>query len=169
MREIDEYDPRPLDVWGAAIVMLCMSANGVLWNEAKPGSSPLYDDLVRGWTKWNSQHAEEALTITEGDYPYVSFFDQHIHPPALRRMLLTMLNPDPAQRASISTVAQNRWMKHVECCQMDSYDEPCPIDAARARTQGVKSMTKLVHHNHLPPASHLGHRFVRFPGSTDAH
>ncbi|PBP16077.1 kinase domain containing protein, partial [Diplocarpon rosae] len=36
----EEYDPRPLDAWGAAIVMLCMTANGVLWDEAKPGSSP---------------------------------------------------------------------------------------------------------------------------------
>ncbi|KAI9046957.1 hypothetical protein LZ554_009032 [Drepanopeziza brunnea f. sp. 'monogermtubi'] len=165
----DEYDPRPLDVWGAAIVMLCMSANGVLWNEAKPGSSPLYDDLVRGWAKWNAKHTEEALTITESDYPYVTFFDQHVNPPALRRILLIMLNPDPAKRATISSVAKNRWMKNVECCQVESYDDPCTtIDASRARV-GMKSIAKVVQHNHLPPTNHIGHRFVRLPGSTDMH
>ncbi|KAG4436215.1 hypothetical protein IFR05_008311 [Cadophora sp. M221] len=163
--KIGEYDPRPLDVWGAAIVMLCMTANGVLWNEAKAGSSPLYDDLLRGWTKWNSKHTVEGAEITKSDYPYVAFFDQHINPPALRRVLLTMLNPDPSKRASISIVAKNRWMKNVECCQIDSYDDPktC-IDASRAST---KQMTKVVHHNHLPPASHLGHKLVRLPGSTE--
>ncbi|KAK2624105.1 hypothetical protein QTJ16_006739 [Diplocarpon rosae] len=163
----EEYDPRPLDAWGAAIVMLCMTANGVLWDEAKPGSSPLYDDLVRGWTKWNTKHPEAAVGITESDYPYVGFFDQHVSPPALRRILLTMLNPDPTRRATISTIAKNRWMKNVECCQVDSYDEACTtIDASRARSH-VKSLAKVVHHNHLPPSSHLGHRLVRLPGSTD--
>lgn len=164
----EEYDPRPLDVWGAAIVMLCMTANGVLWSEAKRGSSPLYDDLLRGWMKWNSKHMVEGAGITESDYPFVAFFDQHINPPALRRILLTMLNPEPSKRASISTVAKNRWMKNVECCQVDSYDDPkACIDASRARCGGTKAMTKVVHHNHLPPTSHVGHKLVRLPGSTD--
>lgn len=142
-----------------------MTANGILWNEAKEGSSPLYDDLLRGWTKWNSRHAVEAAGITEADYPHVAFFDQNINPPALRRILLTMLNPDPTKRASISTVAKNRWIKNVECCQIDSYDDPkTGIDASRACP---KALSKVVHHNHLPPSSHLGHKLVRLPGSTD--
>ncbi|CAL3973034.1 unnamed protein product [Diplocarpon coronariae] len=164
----EEYDPRPLDVWGAAIVMLCMTANGVLWTEARPGSSPLYNDLLRGWARWNTTHGETAVEITESDYPHVSFFDHHVSPPALRRILLTMLNPEPTRRATISTTAQNRWMKHVECCQADRSDEPgTTIDAARAGSR-LTSMARIVHHNHLPPASHLGHRLVRLPGSTDA-
>ncbi|KAF4624928.1 hypothetical protein G7Y89_g13239 [Cudoniella acicularis] len=163
-----EYDPRPLDVWGAAIVMLCMCSNGCLWTEARDGSSPLYDDLVRGWKKWNSKHADgSAPSITETDYPHVSFFDQHINPPALRRVLLTMLNPDPSKRTTMATVAKNRWMKHVECCQVDSYDDPvATIDASKSRTC-LKNMTKVVHHNHLPPTMHLGHKLVRLPGTTD--
>lgn len=161
------YDPRPLDVWGAAIVMLCMCANGVLWQEAKAGSSQLYDDLTRGWAKWNTKHAEEHTAgITETDYPHVSFFDQHINPPALRRVLLTMLNPDPSKRVTMTAVAKNRWLKNVECCQIDSYDDPTTtIDASRLRAGG-KTITKVVHHNHLPPSTHLGHRLVRLPGST---
>ncbi|KAL2062164.1 hypothetical protein VTL71DRAFT_6430 [Oculimacula yallundae] len=161
----EEYDPRPLDVWGAAIVMLFMTANGVLWNEAKEGSSPTYDDLYRGWTKWNSKHTVEWHEITESDYPHVAFFDKHINPPALRRILLTMLNPDPSRRASISTIAKNRWMKNVECCQIDSYDDAkASIDASRAST---KALTKIVHHNHLPPSNHLGHKLLRLPGGAD--
>ena len=162
------YDPRPLDVWGAAVVMLCMCANGLLWQVPKSGNSPVYDDLIRGWTKWNAKHADGSeLSITESDYPHVTFFDQFINPPALRRVLLTMLNPDPEKRASIAVVAKNRWMKNVECCQIDSYDDPTTtIDASRARSC-LKSISKVVHHNHLPPSTHLGHRLVRLPGSTD--
>jgi hypothetical protein len=145
-----------------------MCANGVLWGEAKAGSSPLYDDLVRGWIKWNAKHEDHtALGITETDYPHVTFFDQHIRPPALRRVLLTMLNPDPAKRATMAMVAKNRWLKNVECCQVDSYDDPTTlIDASKSRAN-LKGMVKVVHHNHLPPSKHLGHHLVRLPGSTD--
>ncbi|TVY13446.1 Serine/threonine-protein kinase HAL4/SAT4 [Lachnellula arida] len=167
---LGEYDPRPLDVWGAAVVMLTICSNGCLWTEARDGSSPLYDDLIRGWRKWNDKHAEgSSLGITETDYPHVGFFDQHINPPALRRILLTMLNPDPSKRASMSTVANNRWLKKVECCQIDSYEDPAVvIDASRIRSCG-KTPTKVVQHNHLPISHTFGHKLVRLPGSTDMH
>ncbi|KAM0146396.1 hypothetical protein ACHAPG_011155 [Botrytis cinerea] len=161
-----EYDPRPLDVWSAAIVMLCMTANGCLWERAKPNTSPLYDELVRGWDKWNGKHND--CSITDSDYPHVSFFDKHVNPPALRRILLTMLNPDPKQRATIADVAKNRWMKNVECCQIDSYDEPTTIiDASKCSGLGNRSLNRVVGHNHLPPKEHHGHKLVRLPGSTD--
>lgn len=162
-----EYDPRPLDVWGAAIVMLCMCANGCLWEKAVPGSSPLYDDLVRGWAKWNTRHSDgSSPDISESDYPHVSFFDNHINPPALRRVLLTMLNPDPSKRVTMAQVSQNRWLKKIECCQIDSYDDPAVIiDASKSNSCG--KMSRVVQHNHLPPSHHVGHKFVRLPGSTD--
>lgn len=163
---LGEYDPRPLDVWSAAIVMLCMTANGCLWESAKPNTSPLYDELVRGWDKWNAKHDDS--TITDSDYPHVSFFDKHINPPALRRILLTMLNPNPKYRATIGDIAKNRWMKNVECCQIDSYDEPTKtIDASKCCTVNNRSLNRVVVHNHLPLKEHHGHKFVRLPGSTD--
>ena len=147
--------------------MLCMCANGCLWEKAVGGSSPLYDDLVRGWEKWNTRHSDSTSPdITESDYPHVSFFDNHINPPALRRILLTMLNPNPSKRVTMAQVAQNRWLKKVECCQIDSYDDPTVIiDASKSKACG--KMTKVVQHNHLPPSHHVGHKLVRLPGSTD--
>lgn len=162
---LGEYDPRPLDVWSAAIVMLCMTANGCLWERARPNTSPLYDELVRGWDKWNDKH--DVCTITDSDYPHVSFFDKHISPPALRRILLTMLNPNPKHRASIADIAKNRWMKNVECCQIDSYDEPTKVIDASKGGVGHRSLNRVVGHNHLPPKEHHGHKLVRLPGSTD--
>jgi protein-serine/threonine kinase len=164
---IGKYDPRPLDVWGAAIVMLCMTANGCLWDKAVAGSSALYDDLVNGWNKWNAKHSDYTdVCITESDYPHVKFFDTHIHPPALRRLLLAMLNPDPTRRATMGAISSNRWLKNVECCQKDSYEDTTTVIDA-SKSQSYKKITKIANHNHLPPASHFGHKVVRLPGSTD--
>lgn len=162
------YDPRGLDVWGAAVVMLCMIVNGTLWEKATPGSSPVYDDLVKGWAKWNAKHADqESPAFTDTDYPKVFFFNTHINPPALRRLLLEMLNPDPSKRITMAMVAKNRWLKHVECCQFESYDvPPVTIDASKPRAS-MPVLNKVVKHDHLPPQVHLGHRLVRGPGSTD--
>ena len=150
--------------------MLCMCAGGCLWEKAEAGSSPLYDDLVKGWVKWNAKHSHESnCSITESDYPHVSFFDKHINPPALRRLLLVMLNPDPAKRVTMAEVANNRWIKTVECCQVDSYEDPTEIiDASKASTCNRKK-SKVVLHNHLAPVKHHGHHLVRLPGSTDMH
>lgn len=149
-----EYDPRLLDVWGAAIVMICMCANGCLWEKAVVGDSPIYDSLVNGWTEWNSNHPS-GTEIAEIDYPRVNFFDSHLNPPALRRLLLTMLNPDPAQRATMASVASNRWLKVVECCQSDAFEgEPVEIDASKSPSSHQK-IAKAVCHNHQPPHRRL--------------
>lgn len=148
--------------------MLCMTANGCLWEKARPNTSPLYDELIRGWDKWNTKHDDCTHNITDSDYPHVSFFDKHINPPALRRILLTMLNPNPNQRATIADIMKNRWMKNVECCQIDSYDEPTTvIDASKSVGVGSRGLNRVVGHNHLPPKEHHGHKLVRLPGSTD--
>jgi protein-serine/threonine kinase len=157
-----EYDPRPLDVWGAAIVMLCMCASGCLWEKAVAGSSQSYDDLLNGWNKWNSKHPENT-PISESDYPHVSFFDRQINPPALRRMLLTMLNPDPEKRVTMAAVAKNRWLKNVDCCQADSYGDPATVIDASKYNSCKMAKNMVVQHNHLPPTTHVGHKLVRLP------
>lgn len=145
--------------------MLTMTAGGCLWNEAREGNGPVYKSLVEGWSKWNAKNTDG--TITDTNYPHVAFFDQLINPPALRRILLTMLNPDPSKRVSMASVANNRWLKKIECCQIDSYDDPAvKIDASMMKLCS-KNMSKVVHHNHLPPTRHFGHGLVRLPGSTD--
>ena len=163
-----DYDPRPLDVWGAAVVMLCLCFGGYLWHEAKLGSSTYYDDLIHGWDSWNKKHADtDCPTITETDYPFVKIFDQRIRPPALRRLLISMLNPDPEKRATVATVAKNRWLKReVPCCQAGSYEESTTVfDAATLSACCSKRQTIPIH-NHMPPKVHHGHKFVGDLGST---
>jgi protein-serine/threonine kinase len=161
-----EYDPRPLDVWSTAIVMLHVIFGGALWPRAEAGHKN-YDSLLKGYAKWEAKHPDGGC-IAEGDYPHVVAFDQMVNPPALRRVLVGMLNPNPAKRCTIADVATNRWLKTVECCQIDSYDDPSKtIDASKSKSCLRSSMAKVVHHNHLPTPTHKGHHLIRLPGSTD--
>jgi len=160
---LGEYDPRGLDVWSSAIVMLHIVFGGALWPRAEAGNRN-YDSLLRGWSKWEAKHPEGGQ-ITEIDYPYVGAFDQMVNPPALRRILIAMLHPNPAKRISIADVAKNRWLKNVECCQVETYEDPTTvIDASKHKSSFRGNTRKVVQHNHLPPPHHNTHRFVRSLG-----
>lgn len=167
-KTLGQYDPRCLDVWSSAVVMIYIVFGGCIWNSAEIGKADNkhYESLVRGWTKWEAKH-EEYDKMSDVDYPHVEAFDKAVNPPALRKMLLGMLHPNPAKRFTIDQVAGNRWLRNVECCQLDSYDDPQGSQVIDASKQnGSFKLNKVVQHNHLPPAHHVGHRLVRLPGST---
>jgi protein-serine/threonine kinase len=147
--------------------MLHIIFGGALWEKAEAGSvHSNYDALVKGWAKWEAKHPEGAVP-TETDYPHVQAFDGHIHPPALRRLMIGMLNPNPQRRLTIAEVIKNRWLKNIDCCQVDSYEDPSKvIDASKGKNCYAKSNTKVVIHSHLPQKDHKYH-LIRLPGSTD--
>jgi len=173
LQKKDKYDPRGLDVWSSAIVMVNLIFGGPLWHKAEvaENTSPrdTYASLVRGWEKWEVKHAEASDTaITDMDYPHVFVFDTFVKPPALRRVLLQMLHPDPEKRISIANVVTNRWVKNIECCQTENFDEPSTanmIDASKKPGQNRMSGKKIYCHNHLPPKEHNTHSLGKMPGS----
>ncbi|KAK0663950.1 kinase-like domain-containing protein [Cercophora samala] len=174
LKKEGDYDPRGVDVWSSAVVMLHLIFGGAIWQKAVDGdNSPNnknFIDLVRGWAKWNDSHKDtEEPAITEMDYPKVKAFDFGVRPPALRRVLLQMLNPNPDQRTSIHDVANNRWVKNIECCQKADNEEPDPattmIDASKSGCL-IRSGEKLFCHNHLPPKKQFSsHSLGKMPGS----
>ena len=142
-----KYDPRGLDVWGAAVVMVCLTFTAPLWDKATRGQVH-FDSLVNGWEQWNAEHPEGSQTISDSDYPYAPPFNR-VNPPALRKVLIRMLNPDPAKRLTISEIYNHRWMQKIDCCQPDGYEEkPASIDAVKTGT-GIR----IRQHNHLPGKS----------------
>lgn len=163
----EKYDARGMDVWGSAVIMIFLIFGANIWKRAETNSgSPHYDTLVKQWAKWNAKHSGEDARISDTDYPYYLPFDQFVSPPALRRVLLTMLNPDPTKRASISEIINHRWVRNIECCQVDSYDDPAKyIDASKSGATRVNGQRKIFCHNHLPLQSH-GHSLGKMPGQT---
>ncbi|GFP53031.1 serine/threonine-protein kinase HAL4/SAT4 [Trichoderma asperellum] len=159
-----DYDPRALDVWSTAIVMIYMTFGGAIWSKAEAGNLH-YDKLVAGWEKWNKKHQDDKdATITETDYPNCYALDMGVNPPPLRRILLQMLNPDPTKRICVYDVITSRWVKNIECCQLESYDDPkLTIDATK-KDYGAKNGSKIFCHNHLPPKNFGSHSLGKMPG-----
>ncbi|CAM1501688.1 Fc.00g036720.m01.CDS01 [Cosmosporella sp. VM-42] len=158
----NSYDARALDVWSSAIVMIYLTFGGAIWNRAERApSNTHYNKLADAWEKWYAKHPECDACISDTDYPKCFALDVGVNPPALRRLLLQMLNPDPNKRISIDGVLNNRWMKGVECCQLESYDDPALlIDATKKDTTSSK---RIFCHNHLPPKV-TGHSLGKMPG-----
>jgi hypothetical protein len=76
-----------------------------------------------------------------------------------------MLNPDPDKRITIADVVKNRWVKTVECCQLESYDEPAlTIDASKKACLS-RGNQRIFCHNHLPPKESSSHSLGKMPGS----
>lgn len=166
------YDARGSDVWSSAVVMLHLIFGGAIWSKAQVGDAcnRNYQDLVRGWEKWSETHDDNSeATITEMDYPKVKAFDYGIRPPALRRVLLQMLHPNPDKRSTIHDVVNNRWVKNIECCQKPDNEEPDPattmIDASKKGCL-IRGGQKLFCHSHLPPKKQFSsHSLGKMPGS----
>jgi len=120
---------------------------------------------VRGWDRWTGRHGE-GDEVADGDYPHVPALDFAVNPPVLRRILLQMLNPDPHRRITVDRVANMRWMRSVECCQLESYDDPSRfIDASKSNCTKLANGAKIYCHDHLPPRSHGSHSLGKMPGS----
>ncbi|RYP56709.1 hypothetical protein DL771_011648 [Monosporascus sp. 5C6A] len=158
-----EYDPRPLDVWSSAIVLIYLTFNACLWEKAEVGSSPSYDSLVSGWMKLEAKKVDDPESLRDA-YPKVPAFECAVKPASLKRLVLQMLHPDPAKRITMKEVVSNRWMKGVECCQLESYEDPAKfIDASKKNGTRAATGSKIFCHNHLPPQA-TGHGLPPMPG-----
>lgn len=165
-----EYDPRALDVWSSAVVMLNLIFGSCLWEKAEyngenPPKYPGYAQLQRGWDRWMAKHPDGDMTLTEMDYPHMEAFDLCVEPPALRRVLLQMLHPNPERRITIAEVVKNRWVKGIECCQPESYDDPTTTIDASKKASLKSGGSKQFCHNHKPPREMNSHSLGKMPGS----
>ncbi|KAI5867675.1 kinase-like protein [Durotheca rogersii] len=162
-----EYDPRALDIWSSAIVMIYLTCSANLWEKAEAGlpgpAQKIYNELVAGWEKIDAKRASNPDDLSKDAYPKIAAFEFCVKSAPLRRLLLNMLHPDPTKRITMHEVISNRWMRNVECCQLESYEDPVKfIDAAKMGS--MKSSTgKIFCHNHLPPMS-TGHGLPPMPG-----
>ncbi|KAH7628430.1 hypothetical protein SMAC4_05389 [Sordaria macrospora] len=162
LEKVADYDPRAVDVWGVAVCMLAMTFGGSIWNQAtltpSDGSKPdvCYVQLAEGWRKWNAKHAGQTDPVpADTDMPRAKFMDFAVTHNGLRRLLLQMLNPNPDKRISITDVFNSRFVKNIECCQLESYEDPSKtIDASKKGCSGKGAPQKIFCHNHLPPKGH---------------
>ncbi|MCJ1474017.1 hypothetical protein MMC13_002675 [Lambiella insularis] len=156
----DNYDPRPLDVWSCAIVLLTMMFHGQPWTQASK-SQPAYAKFADAWD--TTLKAEEQGATTDGGVPKdPGRMFKAVAKPALRILLLKMMNPFPERRIRIQDAVNDRWVKMIECCahDEDTGETAKTIDASKGSSCRLSKNVKRSH-NHLPPAKNWvpQHRF----------
>ncbi|KZF22982.1 kinase-like protein [Xylona heveae TC161] len=118
-----DYDPRALDVWSCAIVFLTMNYSGSPWRAAKT-TEPYYQKFLSGWEAWLKTHPEGIITDDpNGGHPKCGPVFLNLPSPAIRRLLLRMMHPDPEKRISIHDALSDRWVKTIECCSPEACED----------------------------------------------
>lgn len=171
-----DYDPAPLDIWSCGMVWITMYFGGQPWKEAAP-TQPMYAKYTAAWDKFLQTHPDGEIKDCEYPMNAGPLFSA-IDKPALKLLILKMLNPNPEKRVKIQDVVGNRWLKTVDCCVSDEDEmlgckspngQPTVIDASKCSS--VKKLAvKKVHHHQPPPKQskiHLPqHRFDMGDGWT---
>ncbi len=73
--------------------------------------------------------------------------------PGIKRLMLKMLHPVPEMRISIQDALNSAYIKGVECCTLESADEPTGYVDASGKSGKVPAAKLKVQkkHNHIPP------------------
>lgn len=152
MFSLGEYDPRPLDVWSCAIVLICMIHKGNPWpsaDQSHPHEN--YSKFLAGWEKFTAAHPTGLITGSE--LPSCGPVFANLHKPVLKSLVLRMMHPDPMKRIAIKDALTDRWVKQIDCCSSEAYgtDIPEAIDATSLGScrLAMKMSIKKSHH-HLP-------------------
>ncbi|PGH34865.1 HAL protein kinase [[Emmonsia] crescens] len=158
-----KYDPRPLDIWSCAIVYLSLRCRANPWPAADRKYSQ-YATFIDGWNRFLEKNPDRA--VTEDDYPRCGpIFSIGIQHSGLKRLILKMLHPDPAKRATIQEVMQDRFFKTIDCCAPEPLDPSkvvTSIDVASSGSHRLASrMVVQKTHHHFPPSKRFipQHRF----------
>ncbi|ODH31008.1 HAL protein kinase [Paracoccidioides brasiliensis] len=157
------YDPRPLDIWSCAIVLLSLTCRGNPWPAAEPKYEN-YAKFIEGWNKFLANNPDRV--VTETNYPKCGpIFRYKIKHAGIMRMLLKMLHPNPDRRSTAHEVMQDRFFKSIECCAPEPIDPAKAVTSIDAASSGChKAASRMFvqkNHHHFPRAKKiiLQHRF----------
>ncbi|KAI9883207.1 MAG: hypothetical protein M1823_005033 [Watsoniomyces obsoletus] len=116
-----DYDPRPLDVWSCALAYITMRFRGSPWPSADR-SYPQHEKFLKGWEAFYEKHPDRLITDDSG-LPRCGELFINIEPVALRRLILRMMHPMPEKRIGIHDALNDRWVKTIECCSPEEYED----------------------------------------------
>ncbi|KAF3398058.1 Serine/threonine-protein kinase hal4 [Penicillium rolfsii] len=98
--EIDLWDPRPADVWAAAIIYLALVTGRLLWRSARP-------------------HREDARYLEylqcrsgEDGYPPIESLGNR-----RRNAIYAMLHPNSRRRITTKDMLRSEWIQNVSVCE----------------------------------------------------
>ncbi|KAF2235982.1 Pkinase-domain-containing protein, partial [Viridothelium virens] len=146
-----EYDPRPLDVWSCAIVFFALRFYGSPWHAAN-AEHATYARFKKGWDEWSWSHPDGKIpdpsAVNAEDLPPCGPLFQALQKPALKRLLLKMMHPDPEKRITIENVVKTGFVRHIDCCVEEGVPRLRQVDPEKS-LKGLYEVKK--EHCHLPP------------------
>ncbi|KAF2416908.1 kinase-like protein [Tothia fuscella] len=161
------YDPRKADAWSCAMVYLTFCLGGTIWEEASE-TRVNFEVFMNGWRSWLKKFPDGIVRESEkGGVPDVGkmFRAEYVGSPALNRLIIKMMHPDPNLRLSVHDALHSTTMRPVDCCSPDHSEESdsSPDGSRLTRTKSAKMVVQKKH-NHLPPKGHktpdaFRHRF----------
>lgn len=112
------YDPRPADIWSAAIVFCCMLMRKFPW-KAPRQSDNSFKQFSAGMEPTKTPNG----TTIPGTVPSSGMSGPNrllkSLPTEVHNLVLSMLNLDPEQRPSIEDCWNEPWLNSVEYCTVD--------------------------------------------------
>jgi protein-serine/threonine kinase len=143
-----------------------MTFGGSPWNAANKESEH-YVKYKAAWDEWLQTHPDSQITDAPDGAPKAGKLWNKLDNPALKRLMLKMLNPDPEKRITIKDVVNSNIVKSTECCTPEDFEDPKHEIDTSCRS-GLKAKSKMrvqKKHNHVPPKEQprayklLKHRF----------
>ncbi|CAI5757439.1 unnamed protein product [Candida verbasci] len=131
----NKYDPRPVDVWSAAIIFCCMMLKKFPWKVPKLSDSSFKLFASRGEFIPLSEMLKKTPTSTLPDINEVEV-PQKDHtssetgvnrlllalPEDCRKLIGRMVELAPACRITIDEIIQDSWLKSVNMCTVEEID-----------------------------------------------
>ncbi|KAL1311578.1 hypothetical protein AAFC00_001695 [Neodothiora populina] len=133
-----DFDPRGLDVWSCAIILVVMIFKRHPWVRADE-SDPRFKKYVVGWKEWSEHHPDGILTWDSEDYPQCGPIFRALNSMSIERMLMKMLHPEPPKRISIKEALETQVLQDWECCQ----DGRCEVQHTHVPLKEHESTGKL--------------------------
>lgn len=110
-----DFDPRGLDVWSCAIILMVMLFKKHPWVRATE-ADPRFKKFMAGWNAWLETHPEGIIAPESDDYPDCGPIFALMHSPTMESLVLRMLHPDPVKRISINEALKSKSVEEWECC-----------------------------------------------------
>ena len=144
-----DYDPRAVDVWSCAIVYLTLCVGGTPW-EAASTDVKNYNIYCSTWDDWMAQFPDGVLKEGRPLPAFVSTKQfKMLDDGATKRFVFGMLHPDPSKRWTAHDALDTVVVADYPCCQQDGYSDD------------IKTRQRKALHNHTPPKSAKGPKFLK--------
>ncbi|KXS13496.1 Pkinase-domain-containing protein [Gonapodya prolifera JEL478] len=108
-----EYDAQKVDIWAAGIIYYTLLYNSVPWQKAAKGDP----------------HYKYFLSHRNGQFWPIDRL-----PPAQRKLVNKILDPDPRTRATMEQILANEWFQSISYCKPDGTCKSTSTDNAAPHT-----------------------------------